>query len=342
MLEFLGRVDDQVKVRGYRIELGEVESALSSHPDVREAAASVLRGETGDSRLVAYVVPRAGGVLTVGGLRSWLKSRLPDAMVPSAFATLDALPLSPNGKVDRAALPDPALSPVPSAPTSEEPATAVEETLARLAAGLLKVDRVGVHDDFFELGLDSILAIQIVARARQAGLRLTPAQLFQSPTVARLAAVAVVETSGEPLAPSPSDFPLARLDSAAIARLAKPGLAIEDVYPLTPMQEGMLFHARHSSGAGEYVQQLACVVRGTLDLAAFEQAWRGWSTATPSCERRSTGSTRDGRCRQSTEPSRCRGGSSTGATPGRLSERSGSTTSCVSTARGDSTRQRRR
>jgi amino acid adenylation domain-containing protein len=275
VIEFLGRLDDQVKIRGYRIELGEVESALSSHPDVREAAASVLRGETGDSRLVGYVVPRAGAALTVGGLRSWLKSRLPDAMVPSAFATLDALPLSPNGKVDRAALPDPALSPVPSAPTSEEPATAVEETLARLAAGLLKVGRVGVHDDFFALGLDSILAIQLVARARKAGLRLTPAQLFQSPTVARLAAVAVVETTGETPALAPVDFPLARLDSAAIARLAKPGLAIEDVYPLTPVQEGMLFHSRHSAGAGEYVQQLASVVRGTLDLAAFEQAWRG-------------------------------------------------------------------
>ncbi|MFB9683728.1 non-ribosomal peptide synthetase [Amycolatopsis plumensis] len=177
VLEFVGRADDQVKIRGFRIELGEIETALSAHPDVTEAVV-VAR----DRRLVAYVV-------TAGkpDLRTWLQRDLPDYMVPSAFVTLDALPLSANGKVDRQALPEPAAEPVAG---YVPPRTETERVLAEVWADVLGVPGVGVEDNFFELGGDSILSIQVVSRARRHGLALTPRDLFAHQTVAALAVAA--------------------------------------------------------------------------------------------------------------------------------------------------------
>ncbi|GHG32198.1 MULTISPECIES: non-ribosomal peptide synthetase [Amycolatopsis] len=177
VLEFVGRADDQVKIRGFRIELGEIETALSAHPDVTEAVV-VAR----DRRLVAYVV-------TAGkpDLRAWLQRDLPDYMVPSAFVTLDALPLSANGKVDRQALPEPAAEPVAG---YVPPRTETERVLAEVWADVLGVPGVGVEDNFFELGGDSILSIQVVSRARRHGLALTPRDLFAHQTVAALAVAA--------------------------------------------------------------------------------------------------------------------------------------------------------
>ncbi|SEC47016.1 non-ribosomal peptide synthase domain TIGR01720/amino acid adenylation domain-containing protein [Amycolatopsis tolypomycina] len=177
VLEFVGRADDQVKIRGFRIEPGEIETALAAHPDVTEAVVV-----TRDRRLVAYVV-------TTGkpDLRAWLERDLPDYMVPSAFVPLDALPLSANGKVDRKALPEPAVAPeagyVP-------PRTETERVLAEVWADVLGVPGVGVEDNFFELGGDSILSIQVVSRARRHGLALTPRDLFAHQTVAALAVAA--------------------------------------------------------------------------------------------------------------------------------------------------------
>ncbi|MGW5744628.1 amino acid adenylation domain-containing protein, partial [Amycolatopsis sp. NPDC003861] len=177
VLEFVGRADDQVKIRGFRIELGEIETALAAHPDVTETVV-VAR----DRRLVAYVV-------TAGkpDLRAWLQRDLPDYMVPSAFVTLDALPLSANGKVDRPALPEPAAEPVAG---YVPPRTETERVLAEVWAGVLGVPGVGVEDNFFELGGDSILSIQVVSRARRHGLALTPRDLFAHQTVAALAVAA--------------------------------------------------------------------------------------------------------------------------------------------------------
>jgi amino acid adenylation domain-containing protein/non-ribosomal peptide synthase protein (TIGR01720 family) len=178
VLEFVGRADDQVKIRGFRIEPGEVESALAKHPDVTEAVV-VVRTDNGRKRLVAYIV---GGTT---GLREFLAESLPDYLVPSAFVELDALPLNRTGKVDRAALPSPEAEPSVGylAPRTER-----ERILAEVWAGVLGVERVGVEDDFFELGGDSILSIQVVSRARRAGLNLTPRDLFTHHTVAALAA----------------------------------------------------------------------------------------------------------------------------------------------------------
>ncbi|MCA1685270.1 MAG: AMP-binding protein, partial [Planctomycetia bacterium] len=267
VIECLGRVDGQVKIRGYRVELGEVESALAAHPSVREAAAAARREPTGETRLVAYLVTRPGASPALTELRAWMAARLPDAMVPSVFSVLDALPLSPNGKVDRAALPDPEPSRLAASAGSEGPRNEVEAELSRLAAELLAVDRVGIHDNFFELGIDSIVAIQLVARARKIGLALAPADLFQNPTVAALASVAGTGQPG-PAAPAVD------LDPETLDRLARPGLTVEDAYPLTPLQEGMLVHALFSPGRGEYVQQLVCGVRGPLDPSALAESWR--------------------------------------------------------------------
>ncbi|MGW3961742.1 non-ribosomal peptide synthase/polyketide synthase [Amycolatopsis sp. NPDC005003] len=177
VLEFVGRADDQVKIRGFRIELGEIETALAAHSDVTEAVV-VAR----DRRLVAYVVATGQP-----DLRAWLQRDLPDYMVPSAFVTLDALPLSANGKVDRKALPEPAAEPVTG---YVPPRTDTERVLAEVWADVLGVPGVGVEDNFFELGGDSILSIQVVSRARRHGLALTPRDLFAHQTVAALAVAA--------------------------------------------------------------------------------------------------------------------------------------------------------
>ncbi|WNG46961.1 amino acid adenylation domain-containing protein [Archangium minus] len=189
-LEFFGRADDQVKVRGFRIELGEIEAALRSEPSVREAVVVVRKGAQGEAKLVAYVVPAAGAPApSLRTLREGLGAKLPEYMVPAALVVMEALPLNTSGKVDRKALPAPEQSrEVPD--RYEPPRTPEERSLAEVWAQVLGHERVGIHDDFFELGGDSILAIQIISRAAQAGVHVTAKQLFTHPTIARLATVA--------------------------------------------------------------------------------------------------------------------------------------------------------
>ncbi|MEK2477787.1 amino acid adenylation domain-containing protein, partial [Streptomyces noursei] len=187
MLEFLGRGDDQVKVRGFRIELGEVEAALAAHPDVaRAVVVAAAAGRGGAKRLVGYAVPRPGATLEPVALRAHLAATLPDHMVPPLYAVLDALPLTPNGKVDRRALPAPEA--VSDGSVRLAPRTPVEESLAGIWAQVLGLEAVGVEDNFFDLGGDSILSIQVVSRARAAGLVLASQDIFVRQTVAELAA----------------------------------------------------------------------------------------------------------------------------------------------------------
>jgi amino acid adenylation domain-containing protein/non-ribosomal peptide synthase protein (TIGR01720 family) len=191
-LIFAGRGDQQVKIRGFRIELGEIEAALRQHPAVREAAVIARPGGPGGSRLAAFVVARPESV-EVEDLRIWVRDRLPDSMVPAVFVELASLPLTPNGKLDRDQL-TAAEGLRPERPYAA-PRDAVEQTLAEIWGEVLKAGQIGVHDNFFDLGGDSILSILIVARAKERGLRLTPRQIFEHPTVARL--VEVAERSGE-------------------------------------------------------------------------------------------------------------------------------------------------
>ncbi|MDT7718309.1 MAG: hypothetical protein QOH09_4301, partial [Pseudonocardiales bacterium] len=195
-LEYLGRSDQQVKVRGFRIELGEVEAAVARHPDVAETVAVVRGDGSRPSRLVAYVVltPGTPADTAARALRGFLRQLVPDYLVPSAFVVLDALPLNPNGKVDRGALPEPDWGVVADR-DYVAPRTDAEHVLAEIWAETLGVEQVGVEDNFFELGGDSILSIQVVSRARQAGLRLTTQDIFLHHTVEALAATVVMVTS---------------------------------------------------------------------------------------------------------------------------------------------------
>ncbi|MGH3813457.1 MAG: amino acid adenylation domain-containing protein, partial [Pseudonocardiaceae bacterium] len=213
VIEFLGRADEQVKIRGFRIEPGEVEAALQRHPDVDEALV-VAREDGGHQRLVGYLVSAESAAPGYPELRSWLKGSLPDYMVPSAFVTLDRLPLNSSGKVDRRALPVPDLHPELGS-SYVTPRTPSERELARIWAEVLGVEWVGVEDNFFGLGGDSILSIQVVSRARQAGLRLTSKDIFLYQTIAELAtaidAVPVVEPIRDDLVVGP--VPLSPIQS---------------------------------------------------------------------------------------------------------------------------------
>ena len=194
VLEFLGRADAQVKLRGFRIEPGEIEAALLGHGAVAQAAVIAREDAAGEKRLIAYVVLRGGGQgngearAEAPELRGHVAGLLPDYMVPSGFVVLDRLPLTPNGKLDRRALPAPV---VRGSVEGRGPRTPQEEILCGLFAEVLGLGRVGIDDNFFELGGDSIISIQLVSRARKAGLAISPRAVFQHQTVAALAAVAV-------------------------------------------------------------------------------------------------------------------------------------------------------
>ncbi|MCV7113747.1 non-ribosomal peptide synthase/polyketide synthase [Mycolicibacterium setense] len=192
-LQYLGRADDQVKIRGYRIELGEVQAALGGLDGVGQAVVIAREDHPGIKRLVGYVTQDAPGSVDPAGMRNALTDRLPPYMVPAAIVVLDALPLTVNGKLDTRALPAPEYS---DAEQYRAPETAVEEILAGIYAEVLGLERVGVDDSFFDLGGDSILSMQVVARARACGVTCRPRDIFVEQTVGRLAQVAGVAGDG--------------------------------------------------------------------------------------------------------------------------------------------------
>ncbi|HEY0083939.1 MAG TPA: AMP-binding protein [Pyrinomonadaceae bacterium] len=187
-IEYLGRLDHQIKLRGFRIELGEIEAALVRHPQVAEAVVIAREDEAGDRRLVAYVVGATDSDLTVEELRRYLKETLPEYMIPAAFVQLVEMPLTPNGKVDRRALPAPEQTRRGMDETYIAPRTPVEETLAQIWADVLNVERVGIYDNFFSVGGHSLLMTQVVSRIRETfGVELPMQSFFQEPMVADLA-----------------------------------------------------------------------------------------------------------------------------------------------------------
>uniref|UniRef100_UPI0035C78745 non-ribosomal peptide synthase/polyketide synthase n=1 Tax=Pseudomonas allii TaxID=2740531 RepID=UPI0035C78745 len=197
VVDYLGRVDHQVKIRGFRIELGEIEARLREQDNVGESVVVAQEGPTG-KQLVAYVVPADANLADQAELRDTLrralKTRLPDYMVPTYFMFLAQMPLTPNGKLDRKGLPQPDASQMQQAYVA--PRSELEQKIAGLWADVLRLPRVGLNDNFFELGGDSIISIQVVSRARQAGIRFTPKDLFQHQTVQSLAAVAQIGGQG--------------------------------------------------------------------------------------------------------------------------------------------------
>lgn len=198
-IEYLGRKDLQIKVRGHRIEPGEVEAALARHPRVGQAAVAAHRDASGENRLVAYVVPAGSEALPIQALRADLARTLPDAMIPSLFVSLTALPRTPSGKLDRAALPAPEAADRPREAPYEAPRTDLERTLCALWSELLGVDRVGIQDDFFALGGHSLLATRLVSRIRKQTRFDVPLRLvFEARTVAALA-LAISQRQAEAL-----------------------------------------------------------------------------------------------------------------------------------------------
>ncbi|WP_122257389.1 non-ribosomal peptide synthetase, partial [Pseudomonas salomonii] len=245
-IEYLGRNDDQVKIRGVRIELGEIETALASHPAVQEAVVQCREGQ-----LLAWFVARHR--VEIEALRAHLQASLPDYMLPAAYVQLDAMPLTANGKLDRKALPAPTQQAFVTR-QFEAPYEGAETLLAQIWAELLQVQHVGRHDHFFELGGHSLLAVQLVQRMRQVGLHADVQVLFGQPTLAALAAVSGgsdVQVPGNRIAPgcshiTPDMLALAELDPPSLDRIvaAIPGGAanVQEIYPLAPLQEGLLYH----------------------------------------------------------------------------------------------------
>ncbi|HEX3131752.1 MAG TPA: amino acid adenylation domain-containing protein, partial [Thermoanaerobaculia bacterium] len=244
-IEYLGRIDHQVKIRGFRIELGEIEAALARHPEVREVV--VLARDQG---LVAYVAPAVEA-----DLRAFLRESLPEHMVPSGFVFLDAMPLTPNGKVDRKALAR--IEPERRATVSMAPRTSTEELLAAIWSGLLGVERIGVEDGFFELGGHSLLATRVISRVRDAfGVELPLRSIFETPTLAGLAA---------------------RIETERPGVLAPPIRPVERTgdLPLSFAQERLWFLTQLDPGSSAYNLPMALRLTGPLDVAALAGSFRG-------------------------------------------------------------------
>ena len=189
-IEFLGRIDNQVKIRGFRIELGEIETAIAQYPGVRETVVIAREDVPGHKYLVAYIVPNHEGAIASSDLRGFLKDKLPDYMIPGVFVMLNGLPLTPNGKVDQKALPTPDTARQELKADLVAPRTRFEEILAQIWREVFHREFISIHNNFFEVGGDSILSIQIISKANSAGLHLTVKQIFQHQTIAELAAVA--------------------------------------------------------------------------------------------------------------------------------------------------------
>nr|WP_308404055.1 non-ribosomal peptide synthetase [Streptomyces rhizosphaericus] len=250
LLEYVGRADDQVKVRGYRIEPGEVQSALAAHPQVAQAAVLVREDRPGDQRLVGYVVPESGTALDVAAVRADLATALPEYMVPSAVVTLDALPLTAHGKLDRKALPAPEYG---ATSRGREPRSPREEILCGLFAEVLGVPAVGVDDSFFDLGGHSLLATRLAARIRSSlGVELTVRQVFSAPTVVALAKAIDTVHEGR---------------SAVVRASHRP-----ERLPLSFAQRGLWFLNRLEGPSPTYNMPVSLRLTGELDPAALRAA----------------------------------------------------------------------
>lgn len=232
-LEYLGRLDQQVKLRGIRIELGEIEASLTQHPDVREAVVSLREDTPGEPRLVAYVVPVQKLGPSARELRRWLAKQLLPAMVPAAFVMLAGLPLTPSGKVDRLALPEVDPSSAAGTESYVAPRTSSEQQIASIWCHLLHLERVGIYDNFFELGGHSLLAIQLLARVRDAvHLEVSLLRFFEEPTVAGMAASTTTAAPDEQL---PALRPISREQALPAAIAQEPFWLFDQMLPGLPL-----------------------------------------------------------------------------------------------------------
>ncbi|MCF5709236.1 amino acid adenylation domain-containing protein [Pseudomonas syringae] len=285
-IEYLGRNDFQVKVRGFRIELGEIESRLGNCAGVKEAVVIAREDRPGDKRLVAYVVAQPQVVLNAASLRAELAPQLAEYMLPSAFVILDALPLTPNRKLDRKALPVPADDAFASR-AYEAPQGEVEQVVAEVWQDVLGIEQVSRHDRFFELGGHSLLAVSLIDRLRKRGLNINVSAVFTAPSVSEMASA--IRQNAQPLFQAPANripagcsqltpdlLSLVDLNAAQIDLItaAVPGGAanIQDIYPLAPLQQGILFHYLLDNESDAYLVRSMIEFDGRPRLDAFLQA----------------------------------------------------------------------
>ena len=284
-LEYIGRADQQVKIRGFRIELGEIEAALRAQDDVEQAAVVVREAPSGGKYLAAYVVSRTGAGISAARLRSALALCLPEHMIPTVYVGLPTLPLTPNGKLDRRALP--ASDVDLSSSASYEPSRGhIESEIATMWAELLSIERVGRHDNFFELGGNSLLLIELIERMRQKGRRIEVRAVFDRPTVAGLAAGIDRGLTPMVIPPNripegctritPDMLPLIALNQsqidAIVARAPGGSLNVQDIYPLAPLQEGLLVHHRMSNDSDAYVLRALMAFKDRRGIQEFVNA----------------------------------------------------------------------
>lgn len=262
-IEYLCRIDEQVKIRGFRIELGEIQAALTSHPQVREAFVTIYENEdSGDKRLVAYYVAGEPNP-TANELRQHLASRVPDYMVASAYINLDAFPLTDHGKINAKVLRSPDWNLLRVEEQYVAPSDAWEEILCAIVAQVLGLERVGIDDNLFEIGCDSILALQIVAAARKEGISLAMRNIYETPTIRELAAdkESIVPAV---LTDSPAFNLISEEDSKRLPEDA------EDAYPLSNLQSGILYHKELHPDSAIY----HAIFSFELRLPYLEEAWR--------------------------------------------------------------------
>ncbi|MEG4068026.1 amino acid adenylation domain-containing protein [Microcoleus sp. Pol11C2] len=266
-IEYLGRIDSQVKIRGYRIELGEIEAQLNRHPAVRESAVLLREDTPGDKRLIAYIVAASETTLTTGELHVFLKEKLPDYMVPAAFVLLEALPLTVNGKLDRRSLPEPDTARPDLAEAFVAPGTAEEKALAEIWEKILGVEKVGIRDNFFALGGDSIRSIHVQSLAQKQGLRFSLQQLFQSPTIEAIVRE-LKATEFKDLEPSKTQA------FSLILPADKQQIPdnVEDAYPLTALQMGMIFHSEYSPESAIYHYIFSFHLKAPLEVQVLQAA----------------------------------------------------------------------
>jgi amino acid adenylation domain-containing protein len=268
-IEYLGRMDQQVKIRGFRIELGEIESVLAGHPRISGAAVIAWENIPGNKQLVAYVVASEGEMPAVQELRARLERKLPEYMIPSAFVCLDKLPLSPNGKIDRKALPAPDKSRPGSSVAFVAPQTGTETALARIWRELLGMEQIGVHDNFFALGGHSLLAVRMNFRiGKELGLELPLKQVAELPTISQLAAM-LDELAANTRRARGETPDVGGTTGPATVALSQP---LSCRFPLTPGQEQLWFLAQLAPESSVYNLSLMLRLRGPLNVEALRKS----------------------------------------------------------------------
>ncbi|MEA5616271.1 amino acid adenylation domain-containing protein [Cronbergia sp. UHCC 0137] len=261
-LEYLGRIDQQVKIRGFRIELGEIQAALTSHFQVREAVVITDEWEE-EKRLVAYFVPGESSP-TANELRQFLKNKLPDYMIPAAYVSVDAFPLNVNGKIDVNVLPKPDWNVLRVEEDYIAPRNVDEETLCDIVAEILGLEKVGIDDNFFEIGGDSILALQVIAKAKKAGFAVSARELYEFATVRHLATKKATVTISYDIKKPPVINLILDTDQLLLPKDA------EDAYPLSSLQGGMLYYSELHPDSAIFHQ----IFTFDLHLSFSELAWR--------------------------------------------------------------------